>query len=533
MKNKKITEEDFLKGKKLAVYKRVSTEDQDLEKRQNQVIDNYLNRHGLNLSELESFPETGSAYSNKQRPVFQKLLKMAEREEIDGIIVSDGDRLSRQTKEHFELREFFDQIGLPVMIASKGELYKKSETQELIKHLIEDGLSKLESDNNSIRTKDTLENLRLKGRFTGGVIPYGYTSVKEKANEVDPEAKRPKDLNKVVGIQPNQEQIEVIKNIFKSYQGGATFSSIAKDLNTQRPSESWTYKKVRYIISNPFYTGHFVHHRKSGSHSFTPIEEWVWIPCSWFKDPPPIPKEQWLACWKKYQDTKGKNRYYLHTSFSFQGVISCSCGKMMRGINQKTKSKKDPDESHGYRYYKCTCGQKVDADKLNELFRSFYRSQPLPLDKVIKELYHRFTEEYEQKAKRVLEWESILEKEEEFLQRLLKVKGADKVANVYLNETTEVKDLAYLIAKKKAEESISYLKKSIKGEQSFMTELYEMLEDSNRFFTLFQKSLKDIEEAPHYLRTLVLCMVKECSYHEGKILLTFYLMPPQSISINP
>ncbi|NCT39589.1 recombinase family protein [Bacillus sp. EB93] len=532
MEKKKITEEDFLKGRKLAVYKRVSTEDQDLEKRQNQVINNYLNKHGMNLSDLKSFPETGSAYSKKQRPEFQKLLQMAKREEIDGIIVSDGDRLSRQTKEHFELRKLFDELGLPVIIASKGELYKKSETHELIKHLIEDGLSKLESDNNSTRTRDTLENLRSKGHFTGGAIPYGYTSIKKKPEEKpedDKAKKAKKDLNKVIGINPDPDKLKVVKEIFDSYQGGGTFSKIANKLKKDRPSEEWTYKKVRYIISNPFYTGHLVYHRKSGSHSFNPIEEWNWMPCDWFKDTPPISKEQWLACWKKYQDSKNDNPYYLHTSYSFQGILSCSCGKLMRGVDQRTKSKTKPGERDGYRYYKCPCGQKVNADKLHELFRSFYRTLPLPLENVVTELFQRFTKEYETKSIRISEWESKLEMEEEFLHKLLKMNRVAKAEHVYLKESEEVKDLAFLITKKRAEESINKLKININGERRFLAELYEMLKHSERLSSLFQTSLNTIEEEdPLFLRTLVLCMVKECSYQENKVLLTFHLMPPQT-----
>lgn len=531
MEKKKITEEDFLKGRKLAVYKRVSTEDQDLEKRQNQVINDYLNRHGMDLSDLKSFPETGSAYSNKQRPVFQELLQMVERKEIDGLIVSDGDRLSRQTNQHFDLRKFFDKHGIPVIIASKGELYKTSETHELIKHLIEDGLSKLESDNNSTRTRDTLENLRSKGRFTGGAIPYGYTSVKEKPevkNSDDSKAK--KDLNKVIGINPNPDKLQVVKEIFDSYQGGGTFTKIANKLKTDRPSEKWTNKKVRYIISNPFYTGHLVYHRKSGSHSFNPIEEWIWMPCDWFRDTlPTISKEQWLACWKKYQDSKNDNPYYLHTSFSFQDLLSCSCGKLMKGVDQRTKSKTKPGEQDGYRYYKCPCGQKVDADKLHKLFLSYYDSLPLPLESVTTELFQRFTKEYEIKSNRVLEWESKLELEEEFLHKLLKVKRVAKAENVYLKESEEVKDLAYLITKKRAEESINQLKININGEKRFLAELYEMLKHSERLSSLIQSSLHKIKKQPHFLRTLVLCMVKECSYHENKIMLTFHLMPPHNL----
>ena len=92
--------------------------------------------------------------SFSKRPKLKELLQEVKEENIDAIVVSDYDRLSRQPKEHDALRKLFQRLNIPVVIASKNQLYT---TDDIIRNIIEVGLSKLETDNMSTRIRHSLK----------------------------------------------------------------------------------------------------------------------------------------------------------------------------------------------------------------------------------------------------------------------------------------------------------------------------------------------------------------------------------------
>ncbi|MGM9986444.1 MAG: recombinase family protein [Bacillaceae bacterium] len=568
MKNKVPNQTEFLKDKKIAIYKRVSTEEQNTEARQNEIIGRYLEKHGMTLEDFEHYPEKVSAYSKSpfERPVLRELLKMAQRKEIDGLIVSNVDRLSRQLMDHFELRNLFEELDFPVVVASDEERYTKPRSEDLIKNLILDGLSKMESDNISIRTKDTLDKLRENGKFAGGKIPYGYVAIKESARseyntfikehkllgidtrqelawlqeerislEKTERSNRKKDINKVIGIVPVKDEIDVIRNIFSWYKSGQSFCQILKRVKEQRPSEKWSTKKIRYILTNPFYTGHFVHNRKSESKGFNPLEEWKWQKCSWFNEKiqPPISKELWKVCWTKYQHIKMETYHYLETSFLFQDIIKCSCGNKMKGVDQRTRSKTNPSKKDGYRYYRCQCGQKVNADDLHVLFKNYYMMLPLPFEKLTNEVYDRFTRELIMTQEQISLLEKNLEKGQSVFQKLLKFQGIiQKEEDVYLEES-ENTNIAYLIAKKQMEESVLTISEELQAEKKRYQEMYNIYADKEIFKQVIQNSLKGINNESRLLRTIALLIVKECHYQgDNKVYISFHLMSPEILSVT-
>lgn len=519
--------------KKPAYYGRVSTDVQD-QKRQDGIVKRFADSHGMELDVDKEYIDEVSAYRipHDKRPNFQKLLNAVKRKEVDGIIVSDIDRISRQTLEHFQLREEFDRLNIPVIVASKGELYTKTDVENLIKQLVEDGMTKLESDNNSTRTRDTLKTIREKGKYAGGKIPYGYSPVKETV------FKNGKEVKKVCGFIPVDDEIQVIKRIFHLYQGTGTFTGIAKILSKERSPEKWQAKKVRFIVTNPFYTGFFVYNRtlgKRGGYSLNPMEKWEWTKCDWIEDPP-ISKELWLLCWEKYEKSKklSPSPNYFYTSFPFNGFIFCHCGLELKGKNQETKSKTKVGEKDGYRYYICACGQKILAKSVHQQFLNFYYSLPYSFDAIFNEVYNRFKVEFEQKSSQFSRWETQLAEERENLHQLISYKRKVEKENVYLKDAKDEVEVAWLIAKKHCDETIKDLEENIERERKYADNLERILLDKSVLEKLIHRSLDVSTDDPRFLRTLVLLMVKECRLvSDDRISLTFYAMPDQVFTLSP
>jgi site-specific DNA recombinase len=544
MKDRMQVDEIIKHAKNFGIYKRVSTEEQDNEKRQNQEIQRYLDQQGIHIDDDKKYDDTKSAYRlpYEKREGFQNLINAAKEKKIDGVIVSDIDRISRQTQEHFELRKLFEELGLPVIIASKGELYRKPDTKDLLKQLIEDGFTKLESDNISVRTRDALQKIRREKKYAGGAIPFGYR-VDDSVNKV-----RVGDEVKVNGVTEVSEEIKIVKSIFQLFQGGKTFKDIAdlfnKDgiyggINKKGQPQKWYAKKVKYILSNPFYTGHIVYNRKTGDHSFAPLNQWVWVNNPWISEPP-ISKELFLTCWKRYEKSKDKNRYYHNTPYYFQDILRCSCGEIMTGINQRTKSKTVKDKKDGFRYYKCTCGIKIQADSLHNLFKEFYYGLPLPYELVFNEVKERFQIEAACTKKNLEEWREELKKEQQIL---LEIKRFPKGESKLLNEIQNPMDIALLIGENQSRENIEYLEKKIKDGENYLSSLHLLLDSEADLKAAIGNILKsmevdkdddiceDDEVNSRFMRSIVLIMVKECGLTpDRQVELSFYMMPPKSLS---
>lgn len=349
--------EQLQSAKKIGVYQRVSKEGQE-HARQDEIISQYLKN--VENVETQDFKDTISATkrSFSKRPQLQELLQEVKEENIDAIVVSDYDRLSRQPKEHDALRKLFQRLNIPVIIASKNQLYT---TDDIIRNIIEVGLSKLETDNMSARIRHSLKEKLKNGKWRGGIVPYGFVAMGEG------EEKR------LVAV---DEKIEIVKKIFDSYSTSGTFNSIARELNNkcdkhESKQKKWTANKVKYIITNPIYMGVYAYHRcnEKGGPIFKERKEWKVAEETNIIVEPPITKEQWEYCWKKYNQLKSKAPKFANTSFYLKGIFRCMCSTC-NGAFFHTKDQRN-SKKRGRRWYIGNCGRKVKASEVEDEFEKY------------------------------------------------------------------------------------------------------------------------------------------------------------------
>lgn len=516
---------------RLAYYARVSTNEQDKENRQDDIVRGYLAKFGITFAKDFSDKQSGYKLPYEKRNDLAKLIRAVEKGDYDGIVVSDRDRLTRQTDEHFSLRRLFKQLNIPVFIASRDERYDQG---DLIKNLVEDGLTKLESDNISVRTRAAMQTLINDGQYVGGRPPFGYEPLKE------PVKKQGEEILKVVGFKEKYEEAALIKEIFSLYQTSESFNGIAKIMNKKNnPIRHWTADKVKFLITNPIYSGYFAYNRTKGNKGgskLNPIDEWKLVRCQWIEKPI-ISKQEWLYCWDKYQQSRKASPYYLRTSFYFQDLLICHCGSKMKGKDERT-NKKNSKGKDGYRYYKCTnktCNQKIEVDKIEDPFEQFFNQQSKPLDLIVKELEARFQDAYHETMQLIDTLTSelkYLKLDYELFNR--EVNRLD-TADVYLKETKNPTQMGYLIAKNFSELKIRDLEDQIKNFQH-QADGYDRLIKSNIIIDVATKVCRrkfrdyDTDQAK---RHLVLLLLKECKMATpNEISFTFYSHPPQSYTIK-
>lgn len=184
------------------------------------------------------------------------------------------------------------------------------------------GQSKYYVDNLSENTKRGLRQKIRRGEFPG-IAPFGYyNNTKTKTVHID------------------KRQAELVKAIFALYaKGQSTFQDISNYLfeNGIKTGGGKPYSKdkVKYILKNPFYYGHFIYAGEIYEGKHTPIiSKKLWD------------KVQTIIEWRS-RPTKG-----LIEPQPYCGLLRCTCGMMITAEN-KTKRQKNGNIHH-YVYYRCT-----------------------------------------------------------------------------------------------------------------------------------------------------------------------------------
>ncbi|WP_026583986.1 recombinase family protein [Bacillus sp. J33] len=522
---KKTVEEVLSEAQRIAFYGRVSTEKQEVENgQQTEKVDQFLSRYQKNRS--KDFTDTKSAYSKSytDRDDFLQLLIALEKKEFDAVVVSDRDRLSRQTDEHFKLREELNRLGVPVVIASRSEFY---DSEDFIRNLIEDALTKMESDNISARTKAAMKSMKERDEYIGGQPPYGYKTVREKQTEK-------------VFFLPIPEQMEKVRIIFSLFKKSETFSGIAKMLAIDSPSEKWNASKVKGIITNPIYTGFMVYNRYTvadGKRIFTPISDWRWIK-------PPITGveqivkyEDWWYCWHKYTSLRVKKPRYLSTSFYLSDLAVCQCGEYFIGKDQRTNIN-GRGKIYGDRYYICSnqmCKRKVPADKLHDLVLDTVFKLPSRKDLVEGEMKQLISDEIRNQEELVASYKKKLQREENNLSLIEGYEIKEGLSDRLLYESENNKLLAYLVSKSDSEDKVKRFRELLKNHETLLERLKDILSNDSvivekveGFFGSGEwQSLSSAE-----IRSLALMMVESCLItSDNKVHLKVKTLPPDHLNL--
>ncbi len=267
------------------------------------------------------------------RPEFQRMMSDIEKGNVTAVVVKDLSRLGRSFYETSELVEMtFPAKKVRVIAINNNYDSDKKEAglTEAITNLMNDYYSR-DISKKICAAKDTM----LKNGIPTGKVPYGYKLVKDENN-----------VNQMV---IDEEPAEVVRLIFKLFNGRKTRMEIAEILNEKgimtsycyrlrktpekladKPYLKWNYGNVTAILTNDVYTGRYVtgkqkkRHYKNESRHFVPQEEW-----NVFENHHPaiISKENFAKAAEKVNKrtfVKDKNSRNL-----LKGKIFCSCGAAM------------------------------------------------------------------------------------------------------------------------------------------------------------------------------------------------------------
>jgi site-specific DNA recombinase len=304
--------------KRCAVYSRVSTTIQaDVEynscEAQRDRILSYI-KSQENLGVYREYSDPGFSAATLERPALRELLQDVADRKIDVVLTYKIDRLTRSSKDFYNLIEYFEKYG--VAFVSVSEHFDTSSASGRLLRNIMLTFAQFEREMTSERIKDKFEQRALKGFWNGAPPPLGY-----------------KNINKKLVV--DRQSSAIVKSIFEEFVTSGSFVHTAegvraKEIVHPRSGLPLSKSTIGHILRNPVYIGK-VRWRKNflpGQHEAI------------------ISEELFDAAQGLLKDKVSKKRVYKE--YLLGGLVRCSdCGSGMTNSFTNKKSTR-------YYYYKCT-----------------------------------------------------------------------------------------------------------------------------------------------------------------------------------
>jgi site-specific DNA recombinase len=185
----------------------------------------------------------------KNRPDYNNMLKEMENGDFQYVVAKEFSRLTRSLIGSEKLREISTKNNVH-LLSVDGELDTLKKGYECITQLAAD--AQKEAEKTSKRTKNAIRMQAKRGEFIGSIPPYGYYVENKKLY--------PRD----------DETVQTVKRIFRSYLNGKGAKTIAKELQAEgfptpsmiveksNATANWNDTTIYGILKNEAYIGNLV-----------------------------------------------------------------------------------------------------------------------------------------------------------------------------------------------------------------------------------------------------------------------------------
>lgn len=324
-----MRESSFVEIKKACAYIRYSSENQRDESLEAQMraIKEFANSKGYEI--VRVYEDKAKSATTDKRPQFLQMIKDAEKELFDVVIVHKLDRFSRNKYDSALYKRKLKQYGIKLI--SVTEQLDDSPESVILESVIE-GMAEYYSKNLARETMKGLKENAYKCKHTGGLAPLGYDITSDKKYAI------------------NEREAESVKLIFDMYISGYTQAQMVNELNARgfktKVGSMFKSNSIHSILTNEKYTGVYIYNKSAkkdvfgrrNSHSYKDESEIIKIEGGM---PQIISKEIFLKAQEVLKSRKrapGVNK--AKESYLLSGIIRCGCcGKAYQGNRRKAKNK--------------------------------------------------------------------------------------------------------------------------------------------------------------------------------------------------
>ncbi|MGA1790020.1 MAG: recombinase family protein [bacterium] len=289
---------------KAAIHIRVSTAqqiDKDSLHTQEELLKQYCRARDFGIFRI--YRDEGISAKDKKRPSFEALLKDASRKKFNYVIATRLDRITRSLKDLIDLMDFFQKHDIKIVSLNEN-IDTEGPMGRFVTNLL-GAIAQLKREIDAERVSTDMHFRAMKGKWNGGIIPYGYITreklvenlIREGMSKSKAIEKANKETPKSKKLYVNKQEAKLIRHIFDSYLSNKSLKRVINDLNTSGHKTRkglWTTTTVRRVLTNPFYLGYITYGKRKADiatgrmHGFThkkklssgKFREYVYYRCS-------------------------------------------------------------------------------------------------------------------------------------------------------------------------------------------------------------------------------------------------------------
>lgn len=356
--------------------------------------------HNADIEFIIYDQDEGFSGKNTNRPSFQKLLSDVQARKLDVVMVYKLDRISRSVKDFSDTYDLLQ--AHDVAFLSVKETFDTSTPIGRTVMYILAAFAQLERENTSERVADSMMALGSGGKWTGGKLPPGMTSIR-----------------KIVGDKEHSflivdnARIGVVKTIYELYLSGKSITGIERYFRDNGiRTESGKFfgtNQIYNILSNPVYCSNdpeaYYYFKEKGyripekeqfdgrrgligygktKQTNKQIKTDNWAIAVGIHEPV-IQASDWVKCQERF----GENKMYRSNKYEvgiLKGILRCECGSR---IDIRTYCKNDRLFSYYYcskmsRQGKSACNTGyIKVDAIDNLFIQKLREIKLNPDSIV------------------------------------------------------------------------------------------------------------------------------------------------------
>ncbi len=188
--------------------------------------------------------DEGFSGKNTNRPSFREMMEDVESGKLDAVMVYKLDRISRNVQEFSAMYEVFQQHNVS-FISVKESFDTGTPMGRTVMYILA-AFAQLERENTSERVADNMKALGSSGKWTGGKLPAGMTSVRRKIGDKE---------HSYLAV--DEHTIGNVKLLYRLMCDGYTITKVERycrdhGIRTQS-GKFFSTSQIYNIISNPVY----------------------------------------------------------------------------------------------------------------------------------------------------------------------------------------------------------------------------------------------------------------------------------------
>ena len=308
------------------IYARYSSDNQREEFIEGQIREctAYAEKNGITI--VKHYIDRAISAKTDNRPQFQQMIKDSDKKLFDIVLVWKLDRFARNRYDSARYKTQLKKNGVKLMSAT--EIISEGPEGIILESVLEGYAEYYSADLSEKVIRGMTENA-LKGKFSGGAIPFGYTINADRHFEIDPRT------------------APFVAEAFQRYNDGQTMREIRDWLNEKgiknQRGGPMSFNTIQHLLSNRRYIGELKYRDILIPDAIPPI-----VPLELFDD-----VQEKIAKNKKAPARRKAEDDYLLTTKLYCGY----CGALMFGESGTSRT----GEVH--RYYKCATAKKKKGCK--------------------------------------------------------------------------------------------------------------------------------------------------------------------------